>query len=1187
MSDEDKNYVREHLPSLLCDLDSRVRSQIASALCDIGKLEWPEVWPTFADGLRGCIEKVGGMSPVYDGSCPENEYLSAWLAADGALVCLDGLVGVANVEVIPELVQQLLPTLINIATQEVNSVFHRSIRGKILEIVRKLLESLSVLTDEKESRATVKSILDVAMGPILNCIASALNTPHWTQTGLYIKCAALQLSTTLIFHFPSSSILQAALPALFSSLLSPGQLGHQILLRYILVEVDGNEADDDSTQFSGTLDTHVNLHTLTGFDTITYLLSSLLSLIGAISSDMAKKKVRDQFAPHLLNAVAIVLASAQISESLLEEWGSEPDAYIRDEADDSVDTNIRQEAKEMLLDFSLADWNTEKKEKGKSKTPVVQAADGIGGSGVHAVTAGIAALLALASHPANSAAMPPSAHPAVNTMLPLLAGLQSKQEEHRWKTVESALFAFGAVHSSFLSQEKQEAQPNPKKKSRGVRYAPLALSSGHLCEELVKLIHSGGTGLIPDSFRAEKAPYLLGRALSTASKFASHSSPEAVHTLLAAGVQGLETSMALPVRLAACHSVARLFRLASKEVQQSSAAHILPRVLALITPGADDSVLQYSVGLLIRTILYAPEVAAQLETQITPTLLTLWQAKARDPFHAPTIVSGLIAMARIDNTACARAVASRLLPGIAGILGNELQATSAAQAGNSEADLDSVLNSAIVSASLTLLKAIILKEKSLAMGNRNQAASTADSPSPSHAEHFAYAALPAELPQCLTLTLQLLLISEESDSIDQGCLTLTCALDTYGPALVNSEASPIPLKPLFSATERLLSTSSNIGGECISVGPLCVALFRHIMPNLPREHSIQLIQMMAHKLALSNSLPAMTRITIALAYAIVADQDTSGNNFLGYLCQLQVPTATSGRLTFIPDANTTATGQAAPLVSAIAVWAKSVSFIVHLATDIRVKRMVFAAGLKVLGHRNALEQLHGHNTEGELIQDAKNDSKTRVTRSKSKKSQVSLSTRLAFKMLLLWLDECRLLVREEEAGEETDSDADSEEESEGTERRTGPSPFVEASELGLDSDEDDLHDDELDLLQLHNLLDSAKGFTKNMSLEEFLLAGGFNEDGFDDDEDDEDDDDMDHFEDDGENEGRESGIPSIGTDPVIHTLTSNTVCQGGKTFFGNLIAAAGNNDALAAQIARSLETQVNPKDRNDFLQFLK
>jgi hypothetical protein len=1149
LPEPEKADVRRRLPPLLADPDGSVRALTAEALGKIGGIDFPRAWPDFVTGLRALVE-----APTRAPSAQVHQ----WLSADGALLCLDVVLNAASTGDMPAVTESLAPTLLAVCGLAGCGAFEADMRSRAFGCVYRILEALAVALDERALRKPAKAAVGAMAGPLLAALSAALSSPGWHPAACRLKKSALNCITQLIMFFPKTPHVKAVLPSLCTHLVG---LAAVVARRYVLVDVNGGE--EEAPPQTGTLDAFADTSSdvgssleplLVGFANIVQAMN--LSSVPAVSKAMLSQ---------MPQACGVLIMCAQLTEAQLDQ-GASADVYDEDELEDgSMRTTVCDTLRSTF-----------------------ECSDGLRDTALSAIAAVCAAAFGAAA--GEPVPQDPRVVAAREFITPLLS-------DSRWKVAEAAIYAMGSIADVWLD----DADAEPLRAGAGALRA--LMSPEALAGRLISLLQSGGHGLIVDAQIAERAPFLLGRALWCASRLGDHLSAPACASLIVWSVEGLLPANPLPIRFAACVSLSRLLKKSTDEVVEAQAPVILERLGALLVPSAspgdagESPHAHFFLKLLCEAIAYAPRAVAAFEARLTPLLIGIWLRHSNDPLLRPQCESALALLLGNEDAAIAGAVVLRLLPVIGAELG---RAVSESSSGHHQSGPLATL-SGVAEGCADLLHSIV--ERS----------------SEARAKGAAYAPLQQAIAALLRTAVQLLAVTDDASLVAAGARLITASIRAFGPALVSSGA--VSADAVGGAMRHILRPNMLSDDGVNPAGPLAISALRHLLPVLPREAAQVILTCLCERLAFARLPSTLGMLAAGVAYAIVADQD-AGNPVLQMLASSLVslpPALADARVLerwacVGPLAVTDRDG--ARKAPALAIWARAVADVADLLPHPQPKRLLAAAAARVLSHRPSFAFLSAVRVAGEAVEpkaapsgDGSIGSRTRAGRAKSGKrlqsTEVVLPVRLLFRVVRLFLEDASAAAadegcdgNEEDEGDDDEDDEDDEAEendvddddgdvgnddeiAEPLSHRRGarPSPFVDASRL-RDYDDEEGEGDGAKAGDASWARSTAAKSGGGIRLSDLfsggLLSGGDDASGADD---------IDGVDD---NERREAedplGLGSAESDPIAALLASREqAASASRAFLRSLAAGQAAGDAVASALLGAVVAQLEKGEREELL----
>jgi len=674
----DKEVVRQRLPVLLSDTDPKVRSGAAMALGSVANEDWPGAWPGFLDGLVICLQAVVSADGVVNAAAGGAE----WLRAESVLVCLEHFLQHADTRHVPLLAATLHPYLIGLCRLEPgvgpdgSSAFGLWLRARSFTAIRSLCDSLGLGLDLAETKAQVKSVLARDLMPILAAVVQALQAPGWGGRACLLKHSATRLVTTLLQDF--AGYLSAALPGIVSCILPFAGQAAQAFARGEL-DVPPEDEEDEAAVAArraegvtpGPLDEHCRASEQDEEVPPSHVLHALLGLLQA-SYCSVNTGVTDAISDpaHCATVASLLFTTAQLPTGVLQIWGDEPDAFLRDESEEvEAGSSMRQDMRDAARDMI----------------------DVGGYEALHA-------LLSVCVQALGGALPAWNAGGAAGSALPSTLALSPR----RWKVVEAAIYVVGCVRKylnaphevaklvqrslpKVADEDALKRRAKKAGKGKGKKGAaaadvpmcwvtvaqvapasPLPLNPSSFAGQLITLIHDGGSSAFDPSdtahYKAGHAAYVLGRCLWCASGLVAAIDDEQASALLSVATEGLQPSHSLPIRVAACKALVRLLKRVPTAAVEAVAPAILSRLCASITEAVAEASSKMGAAkpdalaaggvdvndtaiilleLMVYTCTYAPQAAAAAEATLTSLLLQLWVRKGAHPELFSTINSGL------------------------------------------------------------------------------------------------------------------------------------------------------------------------------------------------------------------------------------------------------------------------------------------------------------------------------------------------------------------------------------------------------------------------------------------------------------------------------------------------------------------------------------------------------------------
>ncbi|CAM6086065.1 unnamed protein product [Calypogeia fissa] len=215
-----------------------------------------------------------------------------------------------------------------------------------------------------------------------------------------------------------------------------------------------------------------------------------------------------------------------------------------------------------------------------------------------------------------------------------------------WKLREAAILAVGTVASQITASQSE---------------GHLNFSLEPFLDEI--LIEDIGRGM-------ELCPFLHGRALWAAAKFAPSMNQQRSEQFFYAAVSGLSGDIPAPIKIGACRALATILPNIDPSILQPRSAIVFAALGALLQEASDET-----LHLVLETLQAAVnadnQATAAVESTISPLLLNVWAKHVADPFISIDALEILEAVKEVPG--CLEPLASRVLPVLASIFGNPKQ----------------------------------------------------------------------------------------------------------------------------------------------------------------------------------------------------------------------------------------------------------------------------------------------------------------------------------------------------------------------------------------------------------------------------------------------------------------------------------------------------------------------------------
>eukprot|EP00271_Cylindrocystis_brebissonii_P017723 TRINITY_DN471_c0_g1_i1.p1 TRINITY_DN471_c0_g1~~TRINITY_DN471_c0_g1_i1.p1 ORF type:complete len:1065 (+),score=246.85 TRINITY_DN471_c0_g1_i1:95-3289(+) len=227
--------------------------------------------------------------------------------------------------------------------------------------------------------------------------------------------------------------------------------------------------------------------------------------------------------------------------------------------------------------------------------------------------------------------------------------LKSDGRSHWWKLREATILAVGTVADSLESNDEEESG-GPDAEWRSI-LDPVQFVEKVLLEDT--------------SASATSWPFLQGRAFWAVAKFSGLLTQDIAAKFLQAAAQGLSSESEPAVQVGACRAMAQLCPRAPKEVLRVALPSVYPSLGAYLGK-VDDELLHLALEALEAVIKSDDEFILPLESQVTPTLFTIWAENITDPVVSEDAADVIEAIA--DSAGCLEPLMQRAVPMLAGIM---------------------------------------------------------------------------------------------------------------------------------------------------------------------------------------------------------------------------------------------------------------------------------------------------------------------------------------------------------------------------------------------------------------------------------------------------------------------------------------------------------------------------------------
>ncbi|ETW01563.1 hypothetical protein, variant [Aphanomyces invadans] len=318
ISDNEKTEVRNVLMQSLGNLahgnapshfeDSKFQTAYSLVLAELGKLDWPEKWPALVPGIIELMTTHTAFALKFFSVATDN------IASDHFV----------------ELVPVLFPHLERVFDA---STTPTRFQGRVVAIVQTCLTMLGMMSQSGES-AQAGAVLQSTVTPWIGRFLRVLEAPPSQDLGLYI--VIVRALTSFIVEWPKdmSSLVPSILPPVWQLLLK----AVEDYETHVVLGADGVDGNDDGYDSDGEPNGQAAL--------TMELMDFVRGLVHAPT-----KKTKVLVTQSLQPLVHTMVAYMQITRAQLELWSDDPNQYIIDEDDDSLQHNVRNTGADLLREL--------------------------------------------------------------------------------------------------------------------------------------------------------------------------------------------------------------------------------------------------------------------------------------------------------------------------------------------------------------------------------------------------------------------------------------------------------------------------------------------------------------------------------------------------------------------------------------------------------------------------------------------------------------------------------------------------------------------------------------------------------------------------------------------------------------------------------------------------------------------
>lgn len=567
--EQTKSIVRGLLLSGLGDASPKIRNAIAYCVSKVAHTDWPETWPNLLDELLVNL-KSGDGNRVHGAMRVLTEFVRDDLSDQH----------------LPYVAPVLFPELYRIFVSDSMSV---STRARALVIFRDFIEMLYMVKDENPD--VVTNYLEPLLPTWLTAFKDVLSKPIVsTSQPMMVLNEILRTLNKLMNAFPKavSPYLLHFLQIVWSHLVS---LRDQYIRQFVSGDV---ENDDNAEQNAGEGESGASLvqddceqdsdGDSNGFDTFLYLLFEFVAFSArkrplkafftgkessmGKSANVGKDSSNNAEGLHFLKELAyMVIVYMQMTQDQEENWLTDINQFVQDEEEESYSYSVRIAADDMLT--TLSDLYTEEM--------------------VSSV------LAAVQRHLEESNAFKAQTLGNLHAVGP--TGVW-------WKLEEVCLLVLGNL-SHDISK---------------------LLSAQIVQFDLAGLFQH----VVLNAMRQVELPFLQGRAIWFASRFAQHLPAALTEQYLSAAVEALRTPHAkMPVRISALKALRAFCSTTNKAQLATYQAAIIEGIVSIANDVSEDALI-LALETLSVAIKINEQVTGSYESILGPLLLATWVKYTED-----------------------------------------------------------------------------------------------------------------------------------------------------------------------------------------------------------------------------------------------------------------------------------------------------------------------------------------------------------------------------------------------------------------------------------------------------------------------------------------------------------------------------------------------------------------------------
>uniref|UniRef100_A0A182N2B4 Importin N-terminal domain-containing protein n=1 Tax=Anopheles dirus TaxID=7168 RepID=A0A182N2B4_9DIPT len=308
VNDEAKRRIKQILPEGLCDQNSKIRSVVAYCIANIALYDWPGDWQELFDVIVKCL------------SGTENSVDGAMKVLTEFTTELDRQVG----DVAPLILAEVY-RIFTAADQ-----YNVTARKYAVDILYSLLRSINTNIETRQEKTT---ILNPVLPNFMQRLIEGLTAPNGPHSSFQLKTQIIKILKYMI-----SDMSKFVQPYMGTILPTIWQLLTQLADFYVKVVVNETEA----APFNGRSDHD-------GEDEADEFVQMILQIFEFVHTIIEMKKYRAAIMNVLTDLVYITVLYMQITEGQAQQWLDDPEKFVDDEDEQSVEFTVRATAHDVLL----------------------------------------------------------------------------------------------------------------------------------------------------------------------------------------------------------------------------------------------------------------------------------------------------------------------------------------------------------------------------------------------------------------------------------------------------------------------------------------------------------------------------------------------------------------------------------------------------------------------------------------------------------------------------------------------------------------------------------------------------------------------------------------------------------------------------------------------------------------------